>query len=103
MVDSDADPAPNSEPLVEIERSDIEGDDEVDEGTKQRQLMEKTFWARMAQGTAIASAVLAVLAMVFSATKGVTVVAGLIAVGVSGLVIYQQEKLQDTDSEFKVS
>ena len=102
MVDTDADAAPNSKPLAEIERSDMEGDDEVDEGTMQRQLMEKTFWARLAQGSAIASAVLAVLAMVFSAAKGVTVVAGLIAIGVSGLVIYQQEKLQDTDSEFNV-
>jgi hypothetical protein len=59
MVDGDAHPAPKSKPLVEIERSDMEGDDEVDEGTKQRQLMEKTFWTRLAEGSAIASAVLA--------------------------------------------
>lgn len=90
-------PAPS--PLGQIKEEDLVGDN-MDEETKKRKDLEKTLWTRLAEGLAIASAVLAVLAIIFSGASGVTIVAGLIAVGVAGTVIYQQELLQDTDSEF---
>lgn len=87
-------------PLEEITREQLEVDgDEVDEATKKRQELEKTFWTRLAEGLAIGSAVLAILAIVFSSASSVTIVAGIIALGVAGLVVYQQELLQDTDSK----
>jgi hypothetical protein len=86
--------------LQELTRSQMEVDDGVDEETKKKNKLERTLCTRLAQGCAVASAVLAVLAIVLSDVKSVTIVAGIIAVGVSGLVIYQEELLQDTDSEF---
>lgn len=100
MAAADTDNAPTSKPLEQIEEVIEEGDEGADENTKRRSEIEKSFWTRLAQGAAIASGILAILAMVFSSVKSVTVVAGLIAIGVAGLVIYQQELLQDTDSEF---
>jgi lipopolysaccharide export LptBFGC system permease protein LptF len=91
--------APAPSPLQEIKRGELEVDDD-DEDTKKKKELEKTIWTRLAEGLAIASVVLAILAMIFSSASFVTIVAGLIAIGVSGIVIYQQELLQDTDSEF---
>ena len=103
MTATAADNNPAIMPLEEIERVDGEGDEETDEKVKRRNEVEKSFWTRLAQGSAIASGILAVLAMVLSSVKSATVVAGLIAIGVAGLVIYQQELLQDTDSELSIS
>lgn len=98
MVDATATTPPA--PLEEITRSQLEVDgEEVDEATKKRQELEKTLWTRLAEGLAIGSAVLAILAIVFSSASSVTIVAGIIALGVAGLVVYQQELLQDTDSK----
>mmetsp|Transcript_22230 Transcript_22230/g.36808 ORF Transcript_22230/g.36808 Transcript_22230/m.36808 type:complete len:260 (-) Transcript_22230:226-1005(-) len=96
MADPSTD-TPTLKPLEEIRAEDLEVDDE-DEETKKKKELEKTIWTRLAEGLAIASAVLAVLAIVFSGASAITIVAGLIAIGVGGLVIYQQELLQDTDT-----
>jgi hypothetical protein len=97
MADADVDHAQTRKPLAQIERKD--GDEEPDESFRRSRDIEKNFWTRVAQGAAIASAILALVTMVLSSVKSVTIVAGLIAIGVAGLVLYQQELLKDTDSE----
>lgn len=101
MADAAFDDAPASKPLAQIERDD--GDEDPDADVKRSQDIEKSFWTRVAQGAALASGILAIVAMVLSSVKSVTIVAGIIAIGVAGLVLYQQELLQDTDSESSLS
>lgn len=101
MADAAFDDAPTSKPLAQIERDD--GDEDPDADVERSQDIEKSFWTRVAQGAALASGILAIVAMVLSSVKSVTIVAGIIAIGVAGLVLYQQELLQDTDSESSFS
>jgi anti-sigma-K factor RskA len=98
MEETSEEEVPNPPPGTPTPLREIE-EEEMDEETKKKNDFEKSLWTRFIQGFAIATVVLAVLAMIFSDSRAVTVVAGVIAIGVSGCVIYQQQLLQDTDSK----
>ena len=95
MVVSENLPSGNSFVPIEVSEGDNSDDAEV-----RRQFIEKTsFWTRCFQGAAITSGILAIVAIVLSSSKSVVIVAGAIAIGVAGLVLYQQTLLEDTDSK----
>ena len=80
--------------LEDIEAQD---DPEEDEETKKWRDMERTLTTRVVQGTAGASIVLNLVAMVLEG--GVAIAMGLVALVVGSVVIYFQFMIQDTDSE----
>lgn len=73
---------------------DVEAQEE-DPETKRWRDMERTLITRIAQGTAGASIVLNLVAMIFEA--GSTIAMGLIGLFVGSCVIYFQYALQDSD------
>ena len=81
--------------LEDIEAQD---DPEEDEETKKWRDMERTLTTRVVQGTAGASIVLNLVAMVLEG--GVAIAMGLVALVVGSVVIYFQFMIQDTDSEY---
>lgn len=85
---------PPAQPLA-----DIEDDDPEDKETKRKRERERSFWTKLWQGVAAGSLAVNIAAMVFVST-GVTIAMGVIACIVAPIVIVQQMKLQDTDSEF---
>ncbi len=90
--------------MVEMNRlADIEAQDdpEEDEETKKWRNMERTIMTRAIQGTAGASIVLNLVAMVLEA--GVAIAMGIVAIFVGCVVIYFQFMIQDTDSEYRAN
>jgi len=71
-------------------------DPDMDPETKRWRDMERTLITRVAQGTAMASIVLNLVAMIFEA--GSTIAMGLIGIFIGSVVIYFQFALQDEDS-----
>jgi hypothetical protein len=62
--------------------------------------MERTVTTRVVQGTAGASIVLNLVAMIMDG--GVTIAMGIVALFVGSVVIYFQFMIQDTDSKYVV-
>mmetsp|Transcript_24419 Transcript_24419/g.29333 ORF Transcript_24419/g.29333 Transcript_24419/m.29333 type:complete len:260 (+) Transcript_24419:46-825(+) len=71
--------------------------DEDDEDTKEHKRKERTFWTRLWQGLAGASAAVAVVAMAIEQSF-IVVIAGVVALLVAPVVVYFQFQLQDTDT-----
>jgi hypothetical protein len=80
--------------LADVEAQD---DFEMDEETKKWRDMERTLTTRLIQGTAAASIVLNLVAMILEG--GAAIAMGVIALAVGSFVIYFQFMLQDTDSK----
>jgi hypothetical protein len=80
-------------PDVEAQQLSIEGEDEE---TKKKRQAERTLWTRVWQGTAIACAILNLVAIGIE-TSAVCFIAGIVAMIVSAAVYVFQRELQDTD------
>lgn len=85
---------PTKNRLADVE---AQSDPTMDEETKRWRDMERTLMTRVVQGTAGASIVLNLVAMIVEG--GVAIAMGLVALAVGSFVIYFQFMLQDTDSE----
>lgn len=90
--------AQSSRPKME----DIEAQDDPNEDAEQKKWrdMERTLITRIAQGTAGASIILNLVAMILE-TSGITYVAGIIALFIGSVVIYFQFMIQDTDCKIQ--
>lgn len=87
-------------PAVAPALQEIEKDDgDMDAEKTKRADLERSFWSKMWQGSAIASVALAIAAIVIEGSW-VCIVAGVVAIAVAVVVFKYQFDLEDTDSEF---
>ena len=84
-------------PLRDIEAQQLSTSIDVeDEDIKKKRDVERTFWTRIWQGTAIACVVLNLVAIGIE-TSAVCFIAGIVAMVVSAAVYVYQRELQDID------
>ena len=71
----------------------------MDADKTKRAELERSFWSKMWQGSAIASLALAIAAIVIEGSV-VCIIAGVVAIAVAVVVFKYQFDLEDTDSTF---
>ena len=96
LVDVDLE-SQTEEPLKEVSRESMARGEDDDEAKKKEE--EFSLWTKIWQGTAVATVALNLVSMILF-TAVTTVIKGLVAMGVAGIVFWVQFQVEDTDCKY---